>query len=90
MASPSETTLIVLSSAVAARLIAADTAAFWQIVTALGLTVTPFLAKLGRLAGSKVGVQETAGEIDEAVDLPPSDKSSSLDRPCRPRGGRYA
>jgi len=68
MASPSETTLIVLSSAVAARLIAADTAAFWQIVTALGLTVTPFLAKLGRLAGSKVGVQETAGEIDEAVD----------------------
>ncbi len=68
MASPSETTLIVLSSAVAARLIAADTAAFWQIVTALGLTVTPFLAKLGRLAGRKVGRQEFAGEIDKAVE----------------------
>jgi CPA2 family monovalent cation:H+ antiporter-2 len=51
MASPSETTLIVLGSATAAQLISRDTAAFWQIVTALGLTVTPLLAKLGRVAG---------------------------------------
>jgi CPA2 family monovalent cation:H+ antiporter-2 len=68
MSSPSETTLIVLSSAVAAKLIAPETAAFWQIVTALGLTVTPLLAKLGRLAGSQVGRQELAGEIDASFD----------------------
>jgi CPA2 family monovalent cation:H+ antiporter-2 len=51
MASPSETTLIVLSTATAAHLIQPDTSAFWQIVTAIGLTITPFLAKLGRFAG---------------------------------------
>ena len=68
MASPSETTLIVLASAVTAKVIAPDTAAFWQIVTALGLTVTPLLAKLGRLAGSQVGRQELAGQIDTALD----------------------
>ena len=55
MASPSETTLIVLSAATAAQLIQPETAAFWQIVTAIGLTVTPFLARLGRLAGRQVG-----------------------------------
>jgi CPA2 family monovalent cation:H+ antiporter-2 len=68
MASPSETTLIVLSSAVTAQLIASETAAFWQIVTALGLTVTPLLAKLGQLAGRRVGRQELVGQIDEALD----------------------
>jgi CPA2 family monovalent cation:H+ antiporter-2 len=68
MASPSETTLIVLSAAITAKVIAPDTGAFWQVVTALGLTVTPMLAKLGRLAGRKVGQQELAGQIDEAVD----------------------
>jgi CPA2 family monovalent cation:H+ antiporter-2 len=47
MASPSETTLIVLSTAVAARLISPDTAAFWQMATAIGLTVTPILARVG-------------------------------------------
>lgn len=54
MASPSETTLIVLGAASAAQLIQPQTAAFWQIVTAIGLTITPFLAKLGRLAGRGV------------------------------------
>jgi len=68
MASPSETTLIVLSSAVTAQLIGSETAAFWQIVTALGLTVTPLLAKLGQLAGRRVGRQELVGQIDEALD----------------------
>lgn len=68
MASPSETTLIVLSSAVAARVIAPETAAFWQIVTALGLTVTPLLSKLGRLAGRQVGRQELSGQMDDALD----------------------
>jgi CPA2 family monovalent cation:H+ antiporter-2 len=48
MASPSETTLIVLGAAAQAGLIGAPTAAFWQIVTALGLTLTPLLARVGR------------------------------------------
>ncbi|WP_449472251.1 cation:proton antiporter domain-containing protein [Sphingobium chungangianum] len=47
MASPSETTLIVLSTAAAAKLILPSTAAFWQIVTAIGLTITPLLARIG-------------------------------------------
>ena len=68
MSSPSETTLIVLSSAAAAQLISAETAAFWQIVTAVGLTVTPLLAKLGRLAGSRVAGQELAGEMDRSLE----------------------
>jgi monovalent cation:H+ antiporter-2, CPA2 family len=48
MASPSETTLIVLAAAAQAALITAQTAAFWQIVTAIGLTLTPLLARVGR------------------------------------------
>jgi CPA2 family monovalent cation:H+ antiporter-2 len=68
MASPSETTLIVLATALTARVIAPETAAFWQVVTALGLTVTPLLAKLGRLAGREVGRQELTGQIDEALE----------------------
>lgn len=47
MASPSETTLIVLAAATTALLIQPGTAQFWQIVTAIGLTVTPLLAKFG-------------------------------------------
>ncbi|MFN6936041.1 MAG: cation:proton antiporter, partial [Tsuneonella sp.] len=54
MASPSETTLIVLSAASAALLIDRETAQFWQIVTAIGLTVTPLLALLGRMAARRV------------------------------------
>ncbi len=48
MGSPSETTLIVLATAAQAQLILPSTAAFWQIVTAIGLTITPLLAALGR------------------------------------------
>ncbi|MGI9376276.1 MAG: cation:proton antiporter [Tsuneonella suprasediminis] len=54
MASPSETTLIVLSAASAALLIQPGTAQFWQIVTAIGLTITPLLARLGRIIGRQV------------------------------------
>jgi CPA2 family monovalent cation:H+ antiporter-2 len=54
MASPSETTLIVLGSATAAQLIRPETAAFWQIVTALGLTLTPLLGMVGRVAGRRI------------------------------------
>ena len=51
MSAPSETSLIVLATAGAARLISPDEQSFWQIVTALGLTITPLLASIGRAAG---------------------------------------
>ena len=57
MASPSETTLIILGAAAAAQLIRPETAAFWQIVTAIGLTITPMLAKLGRVTARRVDLQ---------------------------------
>ncbi len=54
MASPSETTLIVLAAATSALVLDAETAQFWQIVTAIGLTVTPLLAKLGKVVARRV------------------------------------
>jgi CPA2 family monovalent cation:H+ antiporter-2 len=48
MASPSELTLIVLASALGAGVLGAETVAFWTIVTALGLTLTPLLAATGK------------------------------------------
>ncbi|MFN4112855.1 MAG: cation:proton antiporter [Sphingomonadaceae bacterium] len=54
MASPSETSLIVLAAASAALLIQPGTAQFWQIVTAIGLTVTPLLARLGRAVARRI------------------------------------
>ena len=76
MASPSETTLIVLSTAVAANLISRDTAAFWQMATAIGLTVTPILARVGHdiarrveLRSGDVETEEKAGEVVGAVVL---------------------
>ncbi|MBX3595172.1 cation:proton antiporter [Sphingomonas sp.] len=60
MASPSETTLIVLGVAAAAGLILPSTAAFWTTVTAIGLTVTPLLAKAGRFAARKIEDRDAA------------------------------
>jgi monovalent cation:H+ antiporter-2, CPA2 family len=60
MASPSETTLIVLAAAVAAQILDAETAAFWQVVTALGLTATPLLARIGRDAARRVDPEPPA------------------------------
>ncbi len=54
MGSPSETTLIVLATAAQAGLILAETAQFWQIVTAIGLTITPLLAKIGNMFAAQV------------------------------------
>ncbi|MFA9200051.1 MAG: cation:proton antiporter [Cypionkella sp.] len=54
MASPSETTLIVLSAATAALVLDPETAQFWQIVTAIGLTITPLLARVGRGVGRRM------------------------------------
>ncbi len=62
MASPSETTLIVLAAASSALLIQPGTAQFWQIVTAIGLTVTPLLARLGRVVARRL---EPVAELPE-------------------------
>ena len=54
MASPSETTLILLGAAAVAGVIDREAASFWQAATALGLTVTPLLAGVGRWASRRV------------------------------------
>ena len=59
MGSPSETTLIVLATAAQAQLITAATASFWQTVTAIGLTITPLLALLGRIIARRIERRET-------------------------------
>jgi CPA2 family monovalent cation:H+ antiporter-2 len=72
MGSPSETTLIVLGTAAQAQLILPSTAAFWQTVTAIGLTITPLLAKLGRVASRRIEAasgHEDGGAI-ETVQAP--------------------
>jgi CPA2 family monovalent cation:H+ antiporter-2 len=67
MSSPSETTLIVLSAAAAAKLILPSTAAFWQIVTAIGLTITPLLARIGHDVARRLemALGEEAAEAEQ-------------------------
>ena len=62
MASPSETTLIVLGAAGTAGILSGETVAFWSAATAIGLTVTPFLASLGSLAARRVDREALAKE----------------------------
>ncbi|MEZ5708462.1 MAG: cation:proton antiporter [Blastomonas sp.] len=71
MSSPSETTLIVLAAAAQAQLIQASTAQFWQIVTAIGLTITPLLARVGHDVARRIEMRgaETL-ESDEVVATP--------------------
>lgn len=54
MASPSETSLILLSTAATTGLLSRDVAGFWTTVTAVGLTVTPILAAVGKRMGRRV------------------------------------
>ncbi len=68
MASPSETTLIVLAAAANALLIQPGTAQFWQIVTAIGLTVTPLLAWAGRRLARRVDKHQPRAQFDEHDD----------------------
>jgi CPA2 family monovalent cation:H+ antiporter-2 len=68
MSSPSETTLIVLTAAAAAQVIAPETAQFWQVVTAIGLTVTPLLAWLGRSIGRRVEPEPVIDDDDDQGD----------------------
>jgi len=67
MSSPSETTLIVLGAAQTAGLVLPETAAFWQTVTAIGLTITPLLARLGSDISRRVERRQ-ARSIDAAAD----------------------
>jgi CPA2 family monovalent cation:H+ antiporter-2 len=66
MASPSETTLIVLSAATNALLIQPGTAQFWQIVTAIGLTITPLLARAGQLLARQIEPAPQLQTLDSA------------------------
>ncbi len=65
MSSPSETTLIVLAAALTARLITPETAAFWTVVTAIGLTITPLLARLGHDIARRVEWRQAEGRPAE-------------------------
>ncbi len=66
MASPSETTLIVLTAALQAQLISRSTAEFWQLVTAIGLTITPLLARVGHDVARRIEMAGAERE-DEAI-----------------------
>ena len=65
MASPSETSLIVMAAAATAGLVPRATADFWTIVTAIGLTVTPLLAAAGKRLGKRV--DHAVADRDEQV-----------------------
>lgn len=69
MASPSETSLIVIGAAAGAGLVPRDTADFWTIVTAIGLTITPLLAAAGKRMGRRAdhrAATETQDEVTAA------------------------
>ncbi|KHK90974.1 cation:proton antiporter domain-containing protein [Novosphingobium malaysiense] len=70
MSSPSETTLIVLTAAASAQLIQSGTAQFWQIVTAIGLTVTPLLSMAGKIMARQVESIDVSAEPREDADEP--------------------
>ena len=65
MASPSETTLIVLAAATSAAVLDAETARFWQTVTAIGPTITPLLARLGAVIARRVAGTVPVPEEDD-------------------------
>jgi len=68
MASPSETTLIVLGAASAAQLISPDNANFWQVATAIGLTITPILARIGHDMARRIEMRGSDEAVSESMD----------------------
>jgi CPA2 family monovalent cation:H+ antiporter-2 len=74
MASPSEMTLVVIAAAAAAGVISASTASFWQIVTAMGLTVTPLLAELGKVVGARLAGRALASQMDALLETAKPDQ----------------
>lgn len=75
MAAPGETTLIVLGTATTAGLIGRTDAAFWEIVTAIGLTITPLLALAGRGLARKLQARET---VPDAIPEPADGKRTLI------------
>jgi monovalent cation:H+ antiporter-2, CPA2 family len=69
MASPSETTLIVLAAASAASIINPETAKFWQVATALGLTITPILARIGHDVARRIEMKGQAVSLEDAAEI---------------------
>lgn len=67
MASPSETTLIVLGAASAAQIIDPETAKFWQVATAIGLLITPILARIGHDMARRIEVRSTGLVLEEDI-----------------------
>ena len=67
MASPSETTLIVLGAAGLAGILNAETVGFWSAATAIGLTLTPMLASFGKFMASQVRHAELKDEEFEVT-----------------------
>ncbi|MBJ7526563.1 MAG: cation:proton antiporter [Sphingomonadaceae bacterium] len=65
MGSPSETTLIVLGAAGAAQIIDAAAINFWQVATAIGLTITPILARIGHDMARRLELRESDDEVHE-------------------------
>jgi CPA2 family monovalent cation:H+ antiporter-2 len=66
MASPSETSLIVLGTAAGAGIVSPVQAAFWTTVTAIGLTITPLLGIVGKRMSRKVGAEQTPEALSGA------------------------
>jgi monovalent cation:H+ antiporter-2, CPA2 family len=67
MASPSETTLIVLGAATMAHVIAPETSQFWQVATVIGLLVTPILARVGHDISRRLEYRTRQHELDEEI-----------------------
>jgi CPA2 family monovalent cation:H+ antiporter-2 len=65
MASPSETSLIVLAAATAAGIISLADSAFWTTVTAVGLTTTPLLAAAGKAMARRVEDDQIETDIPD-------------------------
>jgi monovalent cation:H+ antiporter-2, CPA2 family len=74
MASPSETTLIVLTAASAAAVIDSETAKFWQVATAMGLTITPILARIGHDIARRMEMRISGQTLTEDID-PDTDRT---------------
>lgn len=68
MASPSETSLIVIGAAAAVGIVTKESANFWSTVTAIGLTVTPLLAAVGRRMGRRVELEAAPEEVPSGKD----------------------
>lgn len=75
MGSPSETTLIVLGAAGAAQIIDGATINFWQVATAIGLTITPILARIGHDMARRIELRESD---DEAIEQDPTTEARTV------------